>query len=393
MSSHRLTRRLRRRRWRFLAWNLAGTRPVGRRRKSADEHPNVRGCHNKIRRMKKLIATLLLLAAAGTTHAAQSCASVSPETCNIARSLGRGVNVGNMLDAPREGDWGVKWDPAMVDLVAPRFKTVRVPVRWSNHAAKTADATIDEEFAKRVDQVIDAFLAKGLYVIVDVHHYRQITGDKPDPNEFEVDPAVVDQRLVNMWKQIAARYKDRSPKLLFELLNEPHGRLNGEPWNQLAAQVLAVVRATNPTRTVLIGPGEWNAIGELQKLRVPRDRNIIVSIHNYDPFPFTHQGMEWLPQFPMGPTCCSAKDRKQIADALDTAMRWNEQNGYPMHLGEFGTYEKVDLKMRAEYARIVRDELERRGIGWTYWNFSSDFGMYSHKSNSWIEPIRRALLD
>jgi endoglucanase len=345
-----------------------------------------------MRAMQKILATLLLLAA-GAVNAAQSCASVSPETCNVARSLGRGINMGNMLDAPREGDWGAKFDPAYVDLVAGPFKTVRVPVRWTNHAAKTADATIDEEFARRVDSVIDAFLAKGLYVIVDVHHYSQIHGDKPHPNEFEVDPPVLEQRLANIWKQVAARYKDRSPKLLFELLNEPHGRLNGEPWNQLAAQLLAVVRQTNPNRIVLIGPGEWNAIGELPKLRVPRDRNIIVAIHNYDPFPFTHQGMEWMPQFPMGPTCCGPKDRMQISNALDAAIRWNQQSGFPVHLGEFGTYEKVDVKMRAEYARIVRDEAEKRGIGWTYWNFGSDFGAYSSRTNSWIEPIRRALLD
>lgn len=342
--------------------------------------------------MKNFLATLLLVAA-GAVHATQSCASVSPETCTIARALGRGINMGNMLDAPREGDWGERFDPAYVALVAGPFQTVRVPVRWSNHAAKTADATIDEEFARRVDQVVDAFLAKGMYVIVDVHHYTQINGDKQHPNEFAVDPAVLDQRLVNMWKQIAARYKDRSPKLLFELLNEPHGRLNGEPWNQLAAQVLAAVRATNPTRTVLIGPGEWNSIGELPKLRLPRDRNIIVSVHNYDPFPFTHQGIEWMPQFPMGPTCCSPKDRAQIANALDMAIRWNRQSGYPVHLGEFGTYEKIDVKMRADYARIVRDEAEKRGIGWTYWNFSSDFGAYSTKTGRWIEPIRRALLE
>ena len=66
---------------------------------------------------------------------------------------------------------------------------------------------------------------------------------------------------------------------------------------------------------------------------------------------------------------------------------------YPVHLGEFGAFEKADMDSRAAYTRLVRDEAERRGIGWTYWNFSSDFGAYSTKTNSWIEPIRRALLE
>jgi endoglucanase len=268
-----------------------------------------------------------------------------------------------------------------------------LPVRWSNHAAPTADATIDEAFAKRVDQVVDAFLAKGMYVVLDVHHYTQISGDTQHLNEFKVDPSVMDQRLVNLWKQIAARYKDRSPKLLFELLNEPHGRLNGEAWNRLAAQTLAVVRATNPTRTVLIGPGEWNGIPELPKLRLPPDKHLIVSIHNYDPMSFTHQGVEWMPQFPVGPTCCDGKQRAQISNVLDTAKRWSDANGYPLYLGEFGAYEKADLASRANYTRIVRDEADKRGIGWAYWEFASSFGVYSPKTGTWVEPIRRALLD
>lgn len=340
------------------------------------------------------LATSALFIASAAAAASVSCASVTPQTCAIAQNLKRGINMGNMLDAPREGDWGVKLEPDYPDKVAGVFDTVRLPVRWSNHAAPTADATIDEAFARRVDQVVDAFLAKGMYVILDVHHYTQISGDaQHGPNEFKVDPAVLDQRLVNLWKQIAARYRSRSPKLLFELLNEPHGRLNGEAWNRLAAQTLAAVRATNPTRTVLIGPGEWNGIPELPKLRLPRDRNIIVSIHNYDPMSFTHQGVEWMPQFPVGPTCCDAKQRQDITNALDAAKRWSDANGYPLYLGEFGAYEKADLSSRANYTRIVREEADKRGIGWAYWEFASSFGVYSPRTGSWVEPIRRALLE
>jgi endoglucanase len=325
---------------------------------------------------------------------AQACASVTPQTCAIAHALGRGINLGNMLDAPVEGQWGVKLEPAYIDKAGAAFNTVRLPVRWSNHAARTADATLDPAFAQRVDSAVDALLAKGVYVIVDMHHYSQLSGDAVHPQEAPVDPAVMEERLVNMWRQIAQRYKDRPPKLLFELLNEPHGRLNGEAWNTLAPKVLAAVRASNPSRTVLIGPGEWNSIAELPKLRLPADRNLIVAVHNYDPFPFTHQGVEWLPKpFPTGVRCCDAAQRKQVTDALDAAVKWSRDKGYPLHLGEFGTYEAVDMPSREAYARMVRDEAERRGIGWTYWEFAASFGIYSPKTGQWIEPLRRALLD
>jgi len=249
-------------------------------------------------------------------------------------------------------------------------------------------------FAARVDRAVDALLAKGVYVILDLHHYTQLSGDALPAQEKPVDPAVAEERLVNLWRQIGLRYKDRSPKLLFELLNEPHGALNSEAWNMLAPKVLAAVRASNPSRAVLIGPGEWNSIRELPNLRLPRDRNVIVSIHNYDPFNFTHQGIEYLPHpFPTGTTCCDAKQRKQVTDVLDAAAQWSREHGYPLHLGEFGAYEAADLQSRANYARLVRDESERRNIGWAYWEFASNFGIYSPKTGQWIEPLKRALLE
>ncbi|HXE47165.1 MAG TPA: cellulase family glycosylhydrolase, partial [Ramlibacter sp.] len=159
--------------------------------------------------LKLMVAAVLLAAASHTvvdTQAAsatlshkwpaQACASVTPATCALAQALGRGINLGNMLDPPQEGDWGVKLEPAYIDKVAGAFTTVRVPVRWSNHAAPTADATLDPVFAARVDKAIDALLAKGVYVIVDVHHYSQLSGDRLHPNEFAVDPAVLETRLV-----------------------------------------------------------------------------------------------------------------------------------------------------------------------------------------------------
>lgn len=329
-----------------------------------------------------------------TQIAPPSCAAVTRQTCATAQALGRGINLGNMLEAPREGDWGVRLEPAYIDKVAEVFSTVRVPIRWSNHAAPSADATIDEAFARRVDQAVDALLAKGMHVIINVHHYNQIHGSALHPNEKEVDPSVVETRLLNLWRQIAQRYAGRSPKLLFELLNEPHGRLNGDAWNTLASNVLAVVRATNPTRAVLIGPGEWNSVYELKNLRLPRDRNIIVAIHNYDPFDFTHQGVEHLARpMPTGKACCDAQQRQAIADALDTAQRWSAGSGYPLHLGEFGSYEKADMRSREAYTRLVRDEAERRGIPWAFWEFASSFGVWSPKTGQWVEPLRKALLE
>jgi endoglucanase len=350
-------------------------------------------------RMQLPFILALCLLAAGHQDARsappQNCHAVSREACAVAHGLGRGINLGNMLEAPREGDWGVRLEPRFIELATRHFQTVRLPVRWSNHAAPTADARIDEAFARRVDGVVDALLARGVRVILNVHHYTQLTGGTLHPSEFAVDPAVLEERLVNLWRQIAWRHRERPPQLLFELLNEPHGTLEGERWNRLAARLLAAVRASNPTRVVLIGPGDWNHPRALPALRLPQDAYLIVAIHSYDPFEFTHQGVPWRPNpFPTGTRCCDEAQRAQVVQALDAALRWNRANGVPVHLGEFGAYRAGDLASRAAYARLVRDEAERRGIGWAWWEWASYFsGVYDPARNAWVEPLRRALLD
>jgi endoglucanase len=324
----------------------------------------------------------------------QICRSVSQLACETSHSLGRGINMGAMLEAQYEGAWGLRLDPAYVPVVASKFTNVRIPVRWSNHAATTADAKLDEFFAKRVDGVIDSFLERGMYVVLDMHHYSQLFGEPVQPNEFEVDPDVVEARFINMWRQIALRYKDRSPKLIFDLLNEPHGRLNGDPWNKLLAKTLKVVRESNPNRLVLIGPSDWNAARELPKLVLPADRNLIVTIHNYDPFFFTHQGMRYLPmKMPTGVGCCDAAQQGLLVSALNLARKWSIENGYPIYVGEFGSYVAADMESRERYTRFARNEFEKRGFSWAYWEFASSFGVYDPKARAWIEPIRRALLD
>jgi endoglucanase len=352
------------------------------------------------RRGLALLVSALALAAVPAARAqAQQlpeCASVTVETCALAKSLGRGINLGNMLDAPREGDWGLRVEARFIELVAANFATVRLPVRWSNHAAPTEDAKLDETFARRVDGIIDTLLAKGVNVIVNVHHYNQLAGGAAQlPTEFAVDPAVVQPRFPNIWRQLAQRYRGRSPKLIFELLNEPSGKLDGEPWNLLAEKALAVVRESNPNRAVLIGPSYWNSVRDLPRFRMPNDRNLILSIHSYDPFGFTHQGASWIPVAiqQVGSTCCDAAQRQQITEVFDKARRWSLSKGYPAHLGEFGAYRAAAMPSREAYTRLVRDTAEARGMSWTYWEFASSFGVYDPKAGEWVEPLRRALLD
>jgi len=310
-----------------------------------------------------------------------------------AASFGRGINFGNMLDAPREGDWGLRVEDRFIALVGESgfCGSVRLPVRWSNHAAADAAAAIEPAFMARVEGVVSRLLARGVNVVLNMHHYRQLDGDKPDPGERPVEPAVVQVRLLSMWRQIAERFAGQGPRLVFEIYNEPHGTL--EPhWNDLFSRALRVVRASNPTRPVVVGPTHWNAAIHLPRLVLPSDPGLILTVHHYEPFDFTHQGAEWVePRRPLGLGCCDAAQVQAIDSPLTLAAEDAKRRGYPMFVGEFGAYGQAPAAARLRYLRLVRDAMERRGLPWFYWELAAGFGVYDPMAGRFREPELQAL--
>jgi endoglucanase len=311
-----------------------------------------------------------------------------------ATALGRGVNFGNMLEAPIEGAWGLTVTDDFIEKASTAgFASVRLPVRWSNHASVDAPFTIDAAFMTRVESVVDKLLAKGFTVVLNMHHYRQLDGEQAETGESAVANAAVDVRFVMLWEQLATRFKGRGDRLVFELYNEPHGRINGEPWNVLAARALGVVRKTNPDRVVIIGPTSWNSASDLPLLKMPNDANLIATVHNYAPFRFTHQGADWVsPVLPVGVTCCSSAQQAEMTAPLDAAKAWSTAKRYPVYVGEFGAFSKADDASRIDFNRKMRDAMEARGMSWSYWEFASGFGVYDPVKLSFRQGLLDSLL-
>ena len=308
----------------------------------------------------------------------------SPAARAYAASLARGVNFGNMLDAPAEGAWDLRVDDRFIALAGlpGGIRSVRLPVRWSNHASPDAEARIDPAFMARVDDVVTRLLARGVPVVLDMHHYHQFDGNEPDVGDMKVPDAVVDQRFFAMWRQIAEHFRDAPPTLAFELYNEPHGRLT-ERWNDLMSRGVRLVRRSNPQRIIVVGPTQWNSARALPTFAMPADANLVLTIHHYDPFTFTHQGATWIqPGMPTGVGCCSAQQLAEMRAPLDAAQRWGASHDYPVYVGEFGAFDKAARDDRNRYTRTMRDEIERRGMTWTYWELAAGFGYYDPKAGA-----------
>lgn len=310
-----------------------------------------------------------------------------PEIFALNKSLGRGVNFGNALEAPKEGDWGVKIkDEYFAKIKAAGFDSIRLPVKWNAYAKKTAPYTIDPAIFKRVDHLLDLAEKNKLNVVLNIHHF----------DEFDNDPDAFADMFVGLWKQIATHYKDRPASLYFELMNEPHDKLTDKRWNEYLPKGLAAVRESNPTRPVIVGPASWNAIWILPKLELPKDDRLIVTVHMYNPHEFTHQGAPWA-----GDKIKAIKNRSWVGTdsqmaalkkELDIASNWAKKNNRPIYLGEFGTFEKVPEESRVKWTKAVTREAETRGWSWAYWEFGAGFGIYDREKDEWRTPLVKALI-
>ncbi|MEM1557576.1 MAG: glycoside hydrolase family 5 protein [Thermoproteota archaeon] len=302
------------------------------------------------------------------------------------KKMFRGINIGNALEAPSEGAWGVYIRDEYFSIIkSAGFDTVRIPIRWSAYAKRTQPYTIAGSFFKRIDHVVNKSLEQGLITIINMHNY----------DEIMQSPSSHKERFLEMWRQIAERYKDYPEDLYFELLNEPHGELTDSVWSQIVKETIAVIRKTNPTRKIIIGPANWNSAYNLGMLEVPDDPNIIVTFHFYTPFEFTHQGAEWVsPSPPVGRKWTGTEaEKSQIRRELDIAYEWSKRHGnITLLMGEFGAYSKADMESRVKWTYFVAREAEKRGIAWCYWEFCSSFGAYDPVGKKWREELLNALI-
>ena len=304
----------------------------------------------------------------------------------INRGLGRGINLGDALEAPHyEGEWTLHLEAEYFPLIAKAgFNSIRVPIRWTAHAQDTPPYTIDSDFFARIDWVLENAKANGLMVVINHHHYEQEMSD-PDGQH---------DKFVAMWRQIATRYADQPQSVVFELLNEPSDKLTAAKWNTLAAELIGVIRESNPTRAIIVGPAEYNKIEALPLFKLPNDPNLILTFHYYEPFTFTTQGAEWIEGADqwLGTTWEGTEQQQAVIDSdFAKVAIWARANKRPVYLGEFGAIKKADHESRIRWTKAVTQAATQRGFSFAYWEFASDFGIYDREGKTWDQGLLDAL--
>lgn len=328
-------------------------------------------------RARAILTTLSVLLLAAAAQAAPSARE------QVAR-LGRGVNI---LD----------YDPLWQDRARARFQPHhfrRIAEGGFRHVRVNLQAFAHMDAANRLapawlatlDDIIRQAREAGLMVILDEHDFR-FCGK---------DAAACRVKLLAFWQQVAERYAALHDSILFEILNEPNRALTAQLWNALLAEALAVIRRSNPTRTVVIGPASSNGFRALDQLDLPQDDDhIIATVHYYNPFSFTHQGARFTTPSRENLTGIgwgSGSDRAAVEREFDVIAAWSARHKRPILLGEFGAYDRAAMADRAAWTAAVARAAEARGFAWSYWQFTGNFELFDLAGDAWVEPIHRALV-
>lgn len=291
----------------------------------------------------------------------KSVAPVPSEAITFARQMGIGWNLGNTLEAT--GDWikststhdyETAWGnpvttKAMIDgIKASGFKTVRIPVAWSNLIGP--NYAINKNLMARVEEVVKYCLDNDIYVILNIHW------DGGWMAKFSTDYDGTMKKYKAVWSQIAEHFKNYSDHLIFESQNEDgvypdlwnhytnvpnHKDKAYETLNSANQAFTNLVRASgvNNRRRYLLIAGYSTSI-ELSvdpAFKMPRDHaaHSMLSVHYYSPptFAILEKDASW------GKTASNWGTPAEVevvkADFLPLKARYLDK-GIPVIIGEYG---------------------------------------------------------
>jgi endoglucanase len=331
----------------------------------------------------------------------------------------RGINLGNRLESkPDEGAWGGRIEDGDLPLIAARgFDHVRVPVWFSGHAGEAAPFALDAVFLARVDEVLDQAARQGLAVVLTLHGYY----------ELEADVAGHRPRLLGLWSQLSEHYRERPDTLAFELFNEPPQAMEST-WNGLAAELIGVVRQTNPRRLLVIDSTSWADTTTLGSLQLPDDANLVVAVHPYEPKLFSFQGKtwgdpswqtpgvifpgppatpvsphpaaqanpaasQWFMQYNTLPTEQNPSGPRTVSEQIARVEAYRQASGRAVMNTEWGPQDGGDLTSRANLMRTMREDCEAAAIPWTIWEDPNNLPLYDSSTGQWQEALVSTLFE
>jgi hypothetical protein len=253
---------------------------------------------------------------------------------------------------------------------------------------RVTEATQADDLS-RLLTVIDDCLRGGLIPVIAY----QADFFKNDPSAENIE------KVAAWWRSVAEALAKHSRKISFDILIEATDALNDQPeaLNKLYERAVAEIRSVDATRLVLISPRLRSDPAYLKELKIPSKANgyLLAEWHFYASGPSrSNPRKQW--------TTGTDSEKKLITDAIQTALKWQEETKIPTWVGAWmpGIYaEKSEgdagytTDEEIAFARFMTCELTRVKIPFAV---NAGHHFYDAQSSSWITeklPVLKAILE
>ncbi len=316
--------------------------------------------------------------------------------------------------------------PAWRTLIALKhegFSHIRVPFYHSAFVKGDLNGQAVQSYLDWMVRDVERLNLIGYAVSIDFHPSPQFN------SLLRNQPLLGLKRLREVWSAVGEKIAHLShDDVAVELLNEPD--IADEIWQTALPSLVQALRNQLPQHTIVISPSGPQRHEVLFSMAPIEDKNTIYAVHYYDPFFFTHQGAEWLPEsepvralqglsFPLNTNTPSVdENRKRLArtnqrEALtylerhvlepwdETSIKdtfklmgdWSRKTGRVLLVNEFGVLSHhAPYQARLRWLNEVVQASKANCIGWVHWEYSDGFGFVDRSTNKPDVSIMRALL-
>ena len=223
------------------------------------------------------------------------------------------------------------------------FNSVRVAFSYRLFVSEGEPQKLEGPGYELLDRVVDWCRREGLLVILDMHAAPGgQTGDNIDDSwgyPFLFESAESQELTINLWRKIAARYRNEPAVIGYDLLNEPiahyfeAANLNSK-LEPLYRRIVAGIREVDKNHLIFLGGAQWS--NNFKVFGPPFDDKLVYTFHKY-----------WM-----------EVNQGAIQEYLDFRDKYN----VPVWMGESG--ENTDA-----WISSYRTLLEQNNIGWCFWPY------------------------
>ncbi len=288
---------------------------------------------------------------------------------------------------------------------------------------ETPPYTVDQNVQDNLDRLIQMAANADLFVVITFRtgpgrsEFWAFWGEdnQSDPENGWFPPTYYNNRVwgdaeaqnawIRMWQYTAEHYRNTPTVIGYDLMCEPNANEVGSyplsppldiwdpeefyrtygdtlyDWNQLYPRIVQAIRTVDPDTPILIGGMGYSHVDWLPYMRLVNARHIVYTVHQYEPFPYTHReppdpAYTYPGDFDAdedGHT--DHVDRVWLTHLLEPIQTFQSEHQVPVAVNEYGA-----MRWEPGVDRFIADEMdlfETLGVNHALWLWESSWEPYA----------------